>query len=145
VTSAGAESVSYMVQDEPDPQLRAEVISQLVDYNSRRASPEHHQPLGVFACRAGITVGGALGYTHWNWLFVSHLWVQDEERSSGIGSTLLAQMEDKARSRGVDAIHLDTYDFQALPFYRRLGYQEFGQLEEYPRGHSRHFLWKHLT
>jgi hypothetical protein len=37
---------------------------------------------------------------------------------------------------------LDTFSFQARPFYEKLGYEVFGQLEDYPRGHSRYFLQK---
>ena len=29
-------------------------------------------------------------------------------------------------------------------FYERVGYQEFGRLEEFPLGSARHFLWKSL-
>ena len=32
--------------------------------------------------------------------------------------------------------------FQALSFYQKLGYQIFGQLEDYPVGHTRYFLQK---
>jgi hypothetical protein len=38
----------------------------------------------------------------------------------------------------------NTYDFQALLFYERLGYEQFAALEDYPPGHSRHFLKKRL-
>ena len=50
--------------------------------------------------------------------------------------------EQEARDRGCSHAHCDTYDFQALPFYQKLGYQVFGQLEDYPAGHTRYFLQK---
>jgi ribosomal protein S18 acetylase RimI-like enzyme len=34
--------------------------------------------------------------------------------------------------------------FQAFGFYRRLGYEEFGRLEDIPPGHSRIYLQKAL-
>ena len=38
----------------------------------------------------------------------------------------------------------DTLAFQAKPFYEKLGYREFGRLEQYPAGGTKHFLWKPL-
>jgi len=35
---------------------------------------------------------------------------------------------------------LDTYSFQALEFYERLGYAVFGTLDNYPPGQKRIFL-----
>jgi hypothetical protein len=39
---------------------------------------------------------------------------------------------------------VDTYGFQAPGFYERMGYAEFGRLEDFPPGSARHFLWKSL-
>jgi hypothetical protein len=42
-------------------------------------------------------------------------------------------------------VWLDSFSFQAPGFYRRLGYAEFGVVEDYPPGHTRHFLKKRLA
>jgi ribosomal protein S18 acetylase RimI-like enzyme len=55
------------------------------------------------------------------------------------------EAEDEARSRGCHAVWLDSFSFQAPGFYRRLGFHEFGRLDDYPAGHARHFLWKPLS
>lgn len=89
--------------------------------------------------------GGLLGHTHWNWLFVSHLWVADPLRGRGYGRALMVQAEEEALRRGCDHAHLDTFDFQARAFYERLGYTVFGQLADYPSGHTRYFLQKELA
>ena len=39
---------------------------------------------------------------------------------------------------------LDTYDFQARPFYERHGYAVFGELDGFPNGHRRWFMRKRL-
>jgi hypothetical protein len=46
--------------------------------------------------------------------------------------------------RGCHGVWLDTFTFQARGFYERLGYSVFGAIEDYPPGHSRHFLKKDL-
>jgi GNAT superfamily N-acetyltransferase len=131
--------------DEPEQDDVHQLISSLVAWNSTVAPPEDHRRLAVFAYEADELVGGAAGYTHWGWLFVSHLWVMDELRGDGLGSRLMREIESAAVRRGVDMAHLDTYDFQAADFYERLGYEQFAELHDYPPGHSRHFLKKRLS
>jgi GNAT superfamily N-acetyltransferase len=92
----------------------------------------------------GTLVAGLNGKLYWNWLFVDHLWIAESERGKNLGSKLLTQAEAYARSEGCSAVHLDTFSFQARGFYEKLGYRQFAELENYPTGHSRHFLWKPL-
>jgi hypothetical protein len=40
---------------------------------------------------------------------------------------------------------LETYSFQARPFYERLGYEVFTTIDEYPPGHAKFFLKKALV
>jgi ribosomal protein S18 acetylase RimI-like enzyme len=86
-----------------------------------------------------------MGYTHWEWLFVSHLWVDERLRGQGWGGRLMARIEEAAVRRGCHSAHLDTFSFQALGFYEKQGYARFGTLPDYPRGESRYFLSKRLA
>jgi ribosomal protein S18 acetylase RimI-like enzyme len=133
------------VQQDPDPELVQLLVRRLVAFNEAVAPPENHVRLGVFASADGELVGGAVGYTHWDWLFVSHLWVDATHRQSGLGSELMDTIERAAVARGANAAHLDTYDFQALGFYEQRGYRVFGELDDYPPGHTRYFLMTTLT
>jgi predicted N-acetyltransferase YhbS len=90
----------------------------------------------------GDLVGGLLGETGLDWLFVASLWVAEAHRGSGVGRALLAEAEAEARRRGCIGVYLDTLSFQARPFYERLGYRHFGTLSDYPRGAERFFLYK---
>jgi GNAT superfamily N-acetyltransferase len=87
-------------------------------------------------------VAGLFAYTLWNWLEVRHLWVSEALRHQGLGRQLMLAAEREARLRGCDHAHVDTFTFQAVPFYERLGYSVFGRLENYPAGHTRVFLVK---
>lgn len=91
---------------------------------------------------AGKLAAGLAGALFWGWLFVEALWVTDELRGRGIGRALLAAAEDHARTKHCHSAWLDT--FQAREFYQRLGYEQFGVLDDYPPGQSRHFLRKRL-
>ena len=127
------------------PRARSrQLVAGLVTYNDGRAEAENHHPLGVFVRRESEILGGVDGYTHWQWLFVSHLWVQDVLRGHGVGRRLMAMIEDEARVRGCRASWLDTFSFQAPGFYEAIGYRRFGELMDFPPGSNRHFLWKKL-
>jgi hypothetical protein len=57
---------------------------------------------------------------------------------------LAEKVETEVHRRGCYHAFLDTFDFQARPFYERLGHREFGRLAEFPVGHTRFFLMKRL-
>lgn len=118
------------------------IIRSLVGYNDSKAPAEAYQDLTVVSRREGKVIGGLLGYTHWNWLFVKQLWVGEAFRDQGIGRHLMLLAEHEACQRGCSHAHCDTFDFQALPFYQKLGYSIFSSLEDYPAGHTRYFLQK---
>lgn len=104
------------------------------------------QPLAVFARdEHGALVGGAHGQVNWTSLHVGLLWVAAERRDQGLGSRLLQTIEAAAARRGCRFVHLDTFSYQARPFYERHGYVLFATLDEYPPGHQRHFLRKSLA
>ena len=75
-----------------------------------------------------------------NWL-----WVALPYRKQGIGSELMAGAERAAREQGCRAAYLDTFTFQAPKFYERLGYWEFGRLNDFPPGHARIWFSKALS
>jgi GNAT superfamily N-acetyltransferase len=106
-----------------------------------------HQPwkaLGVFARDGQRIVAGLSGGTYCGWLFIRYLWVSDALRSKGIGRQLMAGAEARALERGCHSAWVDTFSFQAPGFYRKLGYEAFGELD-YPPDHKRFFLKKRLT
>ena len=136
------EEIQTTVETEVTEADRRFLVRSLVAYNDTRAVSENYRGLTVLSRSDGVIVGGLIGYTHWNWLFVQQLWVAEDHRQRGIGSSLMAAAECEALARGCIHAHCDTFDFQALPFYQKLGYQTFGVLGDYPVGHTRYFLSK---
>lgn len=102
-----------------------------------------YRTLAVLAHDDGL-VGGLAGYTHFSWLYVEQLWVDSSHRGTGLGSALLRAAEEEARRRECRGVWLDTYSFQARPFYETHGYRLFGALDDYPPGHAKYFLTKAL-
>jgi ribosomal protein S18 acetylase RimI-like enzyme len=120
------------------------VASQLGTYNAA-FTVRDFKLLRVFARDTnGSIVGGLLADTYWPYLEVHKLWVSEAHRNAGHASRLLGAAEHEARLRGCKHAFLDTFSFQALGFYQKLGYREFGRLEEFSGKHERHYLHKRL-
>ena len=71
--------------------------------------------------------------------------VPDSLRGQGIGTRLMQAAEAEARRRGCHHIWLETYSFQARPFYERLGFEVFGQLDGPAPIYPRFFMRKILS
>lgn len=141
-TSAHSMSEIQTRIEEVSDQERRFIVQSLIGYNDSHVAPENYRDLVIVSRHSDQIVGSVLAYTHWNWLFVKHLWVAEAYRKLGLGRNLMQAAEREAVSRGCIHAHLDTFDFQARPFYEKLGYQMFGQLQDYPTGHTRYFLCK---
>lgn len=133
------------VSFDPTPEEIAASSAGLRHYNTEFAGPRDARPL-VLVVRAddGRVVGGLWGDTSRRWLFVELLGLPAELRAARLGSRLMDMAEQEALRRGCIAAHLDTFSFQARPFYEKRGYHVFGQIDDYPTGHARYFLSKRL-
>lgn len=108
------------------------------------SSERNKVPLAVWMRRDGHVLGGAYGDTHYGWLYLSLLWVDESLRGEGWGSRLVTQFEAEGTARGCHGCWVDTYGFQAPGFYEKLGYREFGRLDDFPIGSARLFYWRPL-
>lgn len=114
-------------------------------YNTQQAGDDRGKSLCFVLQGPGEEiVGGVIGATYWDWLYVNLMWMKEELRGRGYGRRLLALAEDEARRRGARHAYLDTFSFQAPEFYRKCGYAVFGELDDFPAGHRRYFLRKQL-
>jgi GNAT superfamily N-acetyltransferase len=90
----------------------------------------------------GITGKLLLG----NCLSIDILWVYERYRKQGYGSKLLEALEQAARKLDSRLSVVDTFDFQALGFYEKNGYEVFGVLDDCPcPGNKRYYLRKVLA
>ena len=125
---------------------RSAIVGGLVAYNADHGFPWPWRDLNlVLRDTEDTVIGGLLGETNAGWLFIKALWVADSHRGRGYGRRLLAAAEDLAHQRDCIGVYLDTYDFQARPFYEHLGYQVFGELRDHPPGGAKYYLAKRLV
>src|SRR3954463_5960664 len=128
-------SATIALLDQPGPHTWKEITSGLDAFNAAVAGA-HDYSLMVLAVRdaGGQVVGGLWGRVFYRWLFIQVLYLPEGLRRQGMGSAVVRRAEAEARARGCIGGVVDTFSFQARPFYERLGFTVFGTLPDYPPG-----------
>lgn len=138
------DALEVELTDAPSEADVAALTARLVDFNRPFMGPADLRRLGVLARCGDKLVGGLAGTTTRGFLFIDLLWVAAVGRRTGLGSRLLRTAEQEAVARGCHAAQVETFDFQARPFYERHGYRVVGELAGFPNGHVRFTLLKEL-
>jgi GNAT superfamily N-acetyltransferase len=125
-----------------DAELYAEIVRRFEAYNRVHTNWGAETYAAVLR-RGGRAVAAARGITNMGLVEIRGVWVDPELRGKGLGRGLMAAVEEEARRRGCTRAALDTYSWQAVGFYLRLGYREYGVLD-YPNGARRHFMVRDL-
>jgi ribosomal protein S18 acetylase RimI-like enzyme len=100
----------------------------------------------VLKDKDGNVIGGinCILFYCWNTMYIDMLWVSENHRKNGHGSKLLNEVERIAREQKCTLINLETMDFQAKDFYKKNGYEVFGELDNVPDRHKRYYMRKIL-
>jgi GNAT superfamily N-acetyltransferase len=139
----GASSLDLTRETEPAAETVSAISDGLDDYNAAFwPGADWRARFIVGRDAAGAVQSGVRFLTALEWLFVNWLWVAAPYRRTGEGSRLLLAAETDARALGCRGVYLDTFSFQAPKFYEKLGFREFGRIDDFPPGHSRIWLMK---
>jgi len=92
-----------------------------------------------------VMIGGLIGHRKGEWLNIEYLWVSTDARGTGLGSKIMQAAEEEAKRIGCLHALVDTFSFQARPFYEKQGYRLQMTLDDFPmNGMQRHYLSKAL-
>ena len=134
------------LEAEPQPADMSAIVKGLAEFNREHtggATPEYL--LATVRNDEGTVVGGLLGATYLGWLQVHSVWLPDTLRGRRYGTELMALAEGEALRRGCTRVFLETFSFQALPFYEKRGYAVHSRLADFPIGGARYALTKNLS
>jgi GNAT superfamily N-acetyltransferase len=120
------------------------VLGGLIRYNNEKMGKQKYKRLAVSLREGNAIVGGIVGEVWTAVLFIQLFWLEQRLRRKGFGAKLIKAIEVEARRFGATRAYVDTMSFQAPGFYRACGYKEFGSIEGYPGGVTRHWLTKTL-
>jgi GNAT superfamily N-acetyltransferase len=120
------------------------VIGGLGRYNREKLGKQKYRTLAISLRDDEGIVGGVVGEVWMTVLFIQSFWIDERFRGEGHGTALIASIEQEARQFGAVRSYVDTMSVQAPAFYEGCGYQEFGAIDGYPGGVTRHWFTKAL-
>ncbi len=120
------------------------VLGGLIGYNTEKLGRQKYKRLAISLRTRGKIVGGIVGEVWTTVLFIQLFWIEQKLRGQDYGTRLIGAIEDEARRFGATRSYVDTMSFQAPGFYRSCGYEEFGSIDGYPGGVTRHWFTKAL-
>lgn len=135
-----------VLTDAEDAAFREVLSNGLKGYNDEKIGRHDRQPLAIRVCdpETGEPIGGLAGRTSLGVLFIDTVYLPKSLRGTGVGSRILAMAEEEGRKRGCSKAVLFTISFQAPEFYKKLGWQVFGEIAPKPPGATRVYLTKDL-
>ncbi|MFC0186770.1 GNAT family N-acetyltransferase [Fictibacillus aquaticus] len=140
--------MNFQISKEINESAKSHINHQLYEYNLKHFPEDlrgRYQEVNLYLLDEESNVrGGILGEICWNWLEIHTLMVDEDLRKHGYGSKLLYEAEQIAREKKCDFIKVETLSFQALEFYKKHGYEEFGVLDNVGRDYQHHYLKKDL-
>lgn len=91
----------------------------------------------IVACTGEVNIG----YMHldhlWSYTpFIATIWVEENQRSQGVGRAMVAFLETSTREKGVELIYSSSQCDEAAPqaWHRRVGFEECGILAGHNEG-----------
>ncbi|MBF0714620.1 GNAT family N-acetyltransferase [Gemella sp. GH3] len=76
--------------------------------------------------------------------YISTVFVEENYRRKGYGTSLMKELERRAGGMGANTIRLDTFDFQGKDFYIALGYEQIGFYKNDDDKYSEYFFVKRI-
>jgi GNAT superfamily N-acetyltransferase len=134
-----------LVEDHPAPEDIEFLEARIIEHNYAGAGAYDGRGLAAFIRDDDHNImAGIAGYTWARLAEIEFLWIAEDARGQGLGSQLLAAVEDEARARGCALVIVSTYSFQAPDFYLRHGYEVVAELPDCPPGHTNYYFKKAL-
>lgn len=136
-------SVSIEIASDGDKNY---IMEGLVEYNNKFVKDPAVKRLRIVVFdEYNNVVGGAGGTVSWGWLWIGKLWVDSNHRNRGIGRALIQALQNEGVKSGITKACVETIIDVAVDFYKKLGYELDGMLEDMPKGHRFYCLSnKHL-
>lgn len=89
--------------------------------------------------------GGCSGYMYYGCLYIDLLWVDESLRNQGYGKQLMQQAENLAKECKCRFLTVNTMDFEALDFYKKLGFIVEFMLDDFDKHSIFYFLRKKIS
>ncbi|MDO6765783.1 GNAT family N-acetyltransferase [Agarivorans sp. 1_MG-2023] len=122
-----------------------EIRTELISFNQPFLKGVKEESLALFSYdEHEQKIAGITAEIFGEWLLIKLLWVKESHRGQHLATQLISQLEQHAVGLGCGHAHVDTFSFQAKPFYEKQGYQCQMTLDNYPVSTAMFVLTKAL-
>jgi GNAT superfamily N-acetyltransferase len=113
-------------------------------FNQKHQVAESKEEIIYIALDGDVFVGGIKMVVYEHSLYTHLLAVNKEYRGKNIGKKLMNFAEQEANKRDIQLLDVGTAEFQARPFYEKLGYKVIYTRKDNPKGYECYTLYKNL-
>lgn len=122
-----------------------EIVARLDEYERKNITYNMSGSVSIGVLQDGVVVAGAKGrMTAYRIFYLSDVFINEDYRGKGIGRKLVERIEKRALSLGANMIRLDTFHRDAAKFYKKLGYELSGKVENETDGYCEHIFSKRI-
>ncbi len=132
-TQLVAADYSIIVEDS-NPPVAAKILVGLeafnIDYFKQRHGEDRDSlPFVIYATDGeGLVIGGLSGGIFGTWAYVDYASVEPVWQKQGVGTKLFMKLEEHLKSHNCTSVQLFTWEYQAVDFYKKLGYKCVGTI-----------------
>jgi ribosomal protein S18 acetylase RimI-like enzyme len=127
-----------------EPEVALALRNGLHDFNVSKTSADWEELVVTVRDSEDALHGGVIAQIYGDTCYIDTVWLDEDTRGARHGTTMLKMIEEEVLSRPVKGIWLYTASYQAKPFYEKLGYVQFAQLQWPGSDIVRHFMKKVL-
>lgn len=155
ITCCSLFSENYAIfEEDSNAEVSNAIVMGLKDFNDRIFEKKYSVEFTPFVIYArdenSKVIGGLTGFTCCgsplgSWASVDYAWVDENRRNQGIGTQLFERLEALAESKDCSYIQLYTMDYQAVGFYKKLGFECIGVISKWVENHDVVYLRKPIV
>ena len=131
-------------QPEIDEKYDEKLKTEIQQFEKENTVLKKNDDIVIVGLVDGIFAGGVHGEIKKDSMYVNLLVVNEAYRGKRVGTNLMLKLEEEAKKKGVVQIDVGTAEFQAKPFYEKLGYKVVMATQDFPKGFECYTLIKRL-
>jgi ribosomal protein S18 acetylase RimI-like enzyme len=114
----------FEYQEEPKQEFIDILFEGISEDAVQKKKMDRTKTFGIFIKNnRGVCLGGVNGFSLFGCLYIDMLWVKENLRYQGLGTKLMMEAEKMGREYRCTFSTVNTMDWEALPFYQKLGYE----------------------
>jgi GNAT superfamily N-acetyltransferase len=139
-------SVTLELKEHPTADDLRMIVDGVRAFNREQTGQDRPRQIAcVLRDEVGKVVGGVHGNLWGRSVHIDALWVDEPHRGQGHGLKLMQAIEEYAAAHAYPLVYLETTSFQALPFYKGLGYRLWRVRRNQRRSHVVLFTKRFVT